>query len=74
MRQWKELSGFPNHAIEDRSTIKLTHHIKVEHDRLSVVSPYMHKVISHNELQSYIPEKWIKKDNWKSDLHTKHDT
>jgi hypothetical protein len=31
----------------------------------------MHTVISHNELESYIPEKLIKKDNWKSDLHTK---
>jgi len=57
MRQLKKLSGFPNHATEDSSTIKLTHHSKVDNDRLSVVGPYMHTVISHNELHSYIPEK-----------------
>jgi hypothetical protein len=57
MRQLKNISGFPNHAIEDSSTIKLTYHSKVDNDRLSVVGPYMHEAISHNELQSYIPEK-----------------
>jgi hypothetical protein len=57
MRQLQKLSDFPDHAIEDSSTIKLTHHSKVDNDRLSVVGLYMHTVISHNELQSYIPEK-----------------
>jgi hypothetical protein len=33
----------------------------------------MHKVISRNELQSYIPEKLINKNKWKSDFHTKYD-
>jgi hypothetical protein len=62
MRQLKKLSVITNHAIEDSSTIKLTYHSKVDNDRLSVVGPYMHKVISRNELQSYIPEKLINKN------------
>jgi hypothetical protein len=62
MRQLKKLSGFPNHAIENSSTIKLTYHSKVDNYRLNVVDPYMHHVICHNELQRYIPEKLIKKD------------